>query len=373
MTNDDLLKMLDLDGKEPARSRAKPWPSRHGRTNDAPESCPRARRPWTWTTGACGAAEDVLAESERLRECLATWATERRRTPSRTSTPPPSSPTRSCSEACVDPRRQEFVQQLLETPEYHACTPPPCSTTRPSRSPPAAFAEQFAALHEGTEQGGTEGTRRQPGRRLRRRDRRPASASGRALAEAAKEVEEAQGGRGRAGHGAGLAGQQRPQGHRRPVPPGALRPGPAADLRAGRPLPAGGPVEAAAEGDPRPRRRGRASSLDGDVGRLLPHELAKLAVPELEDDTLRRLVERQAHVPRVPRASSRSARGRSSSAWTRAGSHAGRQGPHGQGAGPGAGLGRPAAAAVVRAGGLQRRHAASGCWPCRRAAGTRRR
>ncbi len=33
--------------------------------------------------------------------------------------------------------------------------------------------------------------------------------------------------------------------------------------------------------------------LDGDIGRLLPHELAKLAIPEFEDDTLRRLIERQ--------------------------------------------------------------------------------
>jgi uncharacterized protein with von Willebrand factor type A (vWA) domain len=33
--------------------------------------------------------------------------------------------------------------------------------------------------------------------------------------------------------------------------------------------------------------------VDGDLGRLLPHELARLAVPEFEDDTLRRLVERQ--------------------------------------------------------------------------------
>jgi uncharacterized protein with von Willebrand factor type A (vWA) domain len=33
--------------------------------------------------------------------------------------------------------------------------------------------------------------------------------------------------------------------------------------------------------------------LDSDLGRLLPHELAKLAIPEFEDDTLRRLVEKQ--------------------------------------------------------------------------------
>jgi uncharacterized protein with von Willebrand factor type A (vWA) domain len=33
--------------------------------------------------------------------------------------------------------------------------------------------------------------------------------------------------------------------------------------------------------------------LDGDLGRLLPQELAKLCLPEFEDDTLRRLVERQ--------------------------------------------------------------------------------
>src|SRR5688572_10143074 len=34
--------------------------------------------------------------------------------------------------------------------------------------------------------------------------------------------------------------------------------------------------------------------LDGDVGRLVPSELARLCLPELELDTLRRLVERQA-------------------------------------------------------------------------------
>src|SRR5262249_30102207 len=34
-------------------------------------------------------------------------------------------------------------------------------------------------------------------------------------------------------------------------------------------------------------------ALGGDVGKLLPSELAKLALPELELDTLRRLVERQ--------------------------------------------------------------------------------
>jgi uncharacterized protein with von Willebrand factor type A (vWA) domain len=35
-------------------------------------------------------------------------------------------------------------------------------------------------------------------------------------------------------------------------------------------------------------------TLDGDLGRLLPVELAKLALPELELDALRRIVERQA-------------------------------------------------------------------------------
>src|SRR5262245_62472889 len=33
--------------------------------------------------------------------------------------------------------------------------------------------------------------------------------------------------------------------------------------------------------------------LGGDLGRLLPHELARLVIPELEDDVLRRLVEGQ--------------------------------------------------------------------------------
>lgn len=34
--------------------------------------------------------------------------------------------------------------------------------------------------------------------------------------------------------------------------------------------------------------------LSGDLGRLLPHELAKLTIPEFEDDILKRIIEREA-------------------------------------------------------------------------------
>jgi uncharacterized protein with von Willebrand factor type A (vWA) domain len=47
---------------------------------------------------------------------------------------------------------------------------------------------------------------------------------------------------------------------------------------------------------------------DGDFGRLLPSELVKLAIPEFEMDTLRRVVERQAPC-RAYRASEAVARG----------------------------------------------------------------
>ena len=33
--------------------------------------------------------------------------------------------------------------------------------------------------------------------------------------------------------------------------------------------------------------------MDGDIGRLLPVELVQLGIPELADDVLRRLLERQ--------------------------------------------------------------------------------
>ena len=188
-------------------------------------------------------------------------------------------------EACDDPPRHGFLRQLLDTPEYralHAATrlddtaagsPPP---TSPSSSP--NYKKEDAA----------------------QRRRRPTTAEMATLRAVGRAVAEAGEGGGRtpgrppppAGWGRGRPAATT-RGGRRAVPAGAGRPGPPPDLRAGRPVPAGRPDQAAAEGRPRAGRRGRGRA-GGDVGRLLPAELARLVVPELELDALRRIAERQA-------------------------------------------------------------------------------
>ena len=111
---------------------------------------------------------------------------------------------------------------------------------------------------------------------------------------------------------------------------------------------------------------------NGDIGRLLPVELAKLAVPELELDTLRRLVERQT-LCREYQSVEPAARGPIIVAIDESRLDDGRQGQHREGHRPGPRVGRSPAEAAGWGSWPTPATRASGSWLCRPAAGTRRR
>jgi uncharacterized protein with von Willebrand factor type A (vWA) domain len=190
-------------------------------------------------------------------------------------------------ERCADARRLEFLTQMLQTPDYRALHERTLLNETASEIAACSFAEQFTRLKE------KEKESEKPGTEKRDSEMDTLRAVGRALDEASKEVEELAEATAALGMGPGCTGSNDPR---------AI----AALYRWVRSNPT---LKRICELAGRYRRvamskqRQKAThglddmvgvTLDGDLGRLLPVELAKLALPELELDALRRIVERQA-------------------------------------------------------------------------------
>ena len=257
MTNDDLLRMLDLDGREPAPKGEPPAITPGvGTKPEAPASLTALHLDgWGERRG-----RDVLRESERLRGCLAGLGDEERQAHAVADFHAAAFETDPrLQDACADPLRLEFVRQLLETPECHELRASTVLNDTASEIAATAFAAQYAALREERGCGGKE----KPGERhgggtagdfadevavLRR--------VGKALAEASKEVEEAREAAAALGMGSGVPGSNDTKAIAALFKEGPLRPRLEARLRACRTLSKGGPVEAEAEGHARHGRRG---------------------------------------------------------------------------------------------------------------------
>jgi uncharacterized protein with von Willebrand factor type A (vWA) domain len=189
------------------------------------------------------------------------------------------------NESCVDPRRQEFLKQLLDTPDYQALHERTLLNEVASEIAAYAFAAQFAQLKNELGERAGKATGDEEMSTLR--------AVGRALTEASKEVEELSEATGALGMGPGSPGSNDPHAiaalYRRVRSNPILR----------RICELAGRYRRVAMSKQRQKATHGLDdmvgvTLDGDLGKLLPVELAKLAIHELEMDTLRRIVERQA-------------------------------------------------------------------------------
>jgi uncharacterized protein with von Willebrand factor type A (vWA) domain len=189
--------------------------------------------------------------------------------------------------ACRDRTRHQFLAHLFDTPDYRALHADTRLDDTASVIAAVSFAEAFADLAAGGEPdgAGTGGGPADESATLR--------AVGRAIAEAATEVEALWEATGAFGMGPGAPGSNDP------AAVAALFKRVRGDPALRRICEAAGRFRRVAQSK---QRRKASHGLDdvvgvepgGDVGRLLPAELAKLAVPELELDTLRRVAERQA-------------------------------------------------------------------------------
>jgi hypothetical protein len=282
MDRDELLKMLDLRGKEKGKET-----SEVSITPQAEEGTPDGLSPTALDLDEWGLrrGQEVLAESPRLRQTgLDAFAVADFHAAGFEPEP-------VLLDACQDGRRHEFLAQLLQTPDYHALHTATQLDPLASSIAATAFAEQFAALNKEDEKRSEGGTSKDAGETL---DHEMATlrAVGRAVSEAGKEVEECKEACAALGMGAGSPGSNDPRAiadlFRRVRSSPILR----------RICELAGRYRRLAQSKQRRKTTHGVDDvvgvvLDGDVGRLLPSELVRLADDELADDTLRRLVERQ--------------------------------------------------------------------------------
>jgi uncharacterized protein with von Willebrand factor type A (vWA) domain len=281
MDRDELLRMLDLFGKEVTPDEAKELAIMPTEDQPAKPASPTALELDEW---GLRRGREILDDSERaqqtgldenaLADCHGV-AFE---------------PDPRLKEDCIDPQRRAFLAQLLETPDYRALHESTMLDAAASAIAACAFAEQLAALKQDERKGGAESPK--TGQDVIAREMATLRAVGKAVSEASKDVEECKEAAAALGLGPGAPGSNDP----RVI---------AALYRRVRSNPTLRKICALAGRYRRlaqSRQRMKSTHgmddmvgvvLDADIGRLLPHELARLADDELADDTLRRLIERQ--------------------------------------------------------------------------------
>jgi uncharacterized protein with von Willebrand factor type A (vWA) domain len=278
VTRDDLLKMLDLAGKEAVPAEGA---TDLAITPTTPTPPSAAASPTALVLDSWGLrkGEELLASNDRIK-ALKLESHEAADFHAAAFEPCP-----QLHERCADPRRLEFLTQMLQTPDYRALHERTLLNETASEIAACSFAEQFARLKEKESE--------KPGAEKRDPEMDTLRAVGRAVDGASKEVEELAEATAALGMGPGAPGSNDPR---------AI----AALYRRVRSNPT---LKRICELAGRYRRVAMSKqrqtathglddmvgvTLDGDLGRLLPLELAKLALPELELDALRRIVERQA-------------------------------------------------------------------------------
>ncbi len=277
----DLLKLLDLDGKPPDSPAPTGVIAPGEVAAPPPDASPTALEVDAW---GLRRGRDLVAESHRLKRAgtdefaaadFFACAFD---------------PDPRLVAACADPRRHQFLARLLDTPEYRALHDATRLDDTAAAIAATHFAEQFADLRRsGTKVGADGAASAGPsGGELA-----TLRAVGRAVAEAGKEVTELHEAVAALGMGPGAPGGTDPAAvavlFKRVRGDPALR----------RVCELAGRFRRVAQSK---QRQKPTHGLDdvvgvepgGEVGRLLPVELARLAVPGLELDTLRRIVERQA-------------------------------------------------------------------------------
>ncbi len=272
----DLLKLLDLDGGPPD------LPGGRGILAPAPATASTAElSPTALAVDAWGLrrGRDLVAESDRLKAAGADehaaadffWAAF--------------DPDPRLLPGCTDPRRHRFLARLFDTPGYRLLHAATRLDDTAAGIAAAHFAGQFAELAKESASPALAHGMREEVAALR--------AAGRAVAAAGEEVGELHEVVAAFGLGPGSPGAADP------AAIAALYRRVRSDPSLGRVCDLAGRFRRVAQSKQRMKGvYGRDNVVGvepgGDVGRLLPVELARLTVPEFELDALRRIAERQA-------------------------------------------------------------------------------
>jgi uncharacterized protein with von Willebrand factor type A (vWA) domain len=211
-------------------------------------------------------------------------------------------PTPTLAPACVDATRHEFIKQLLDTPDYQALHESTQLDELAAEIATGHFAEQYAELVAAEQKAEDEaaknrkpGDKPDPAKEAFQKELRAMAAAGKATESAASEVSELNDAR----EAMGLGGNGGNPGQGVPVDELRKRFDAIKDNRMLRRI-----MQLAGRYRRLAQQRQRNKpihgqddmvgiTLDGDIGRATPIELAMLADEDLELDAMRRLVERQ--------------------------------------------------------------------------------
>lgn len=272
MDKNELLGMLDLGGSDKP-SGADPIATETTAPTAAPSDTAIQLDDWGIRRG-----KDLLAENPAIRKHLGDEAQLAAADLFGLAFEPDPQPV----EACTDQTRLDFVRTLMETPEYHSLHTDTMLHDIASEIAATHFSEQLGRLYVEERKCKTPAER----------DLACMKCASSALSKATAEVAEAKDAESALGMGPGGHGSNDPKAiaalYRRVRNSATLR----------RICELAGRFRRFAQGKQRQKAAHGMDDvvgveMDADLGRLLPHELAKLAIEDFEDDTLRRLVERQ--------------------------------------------------------------------------------
>jgi len=291
MDPNDLLKLLDLNGKPRPQDKSLMITSSEAPPPESTEA--KSLTALVLDEWGLRRGRDLIAESERLKKsCGDEYAAA-------DFFGVAFDPDPQLTPSCTDCRRHEFLKQMLDTPEYHVLHTDTQLDDTAAGIAATHFAEQFSKLKkEDTEEkprekGSASGSDSAGDAEELKRDMAALRAVGKAVAEAEKEVSELKESSAALGMGPGEPGSNDPQAI------AALFKRVRRDPSLKKICDLAGRFRRVAQSK---QRQKVTHGLDdvvgvepgGDVGRLLPSELMKLMVPELELDTLRRIAESQA-------------------------------------------------------------------------------
>jgi uncharacterized protein with von Willebrand factor type A (vWA) domain len=197
-------------------------------------------------------------------------------------------------QVCVEPRRQQYIETLLESPEYKALRTSTMLNEMTSEMAACEFALQYKKLQEEDKSNERKDAKR--GREVQeaRADMRLHKAVGTAIAKAAEDIEELE----QCGSALGMGKQDGSNAGMDPRKIVEVYNRVKNNHRLKRIIDLAGRYRLLARSKQRQKQTHGFDDMIGvemsdDIGRLLPVELAKLNDEDLELDTLRRLVEKQ--------------------------------------------------------------------------------
>jgi len=289
MDSSELLKLLDLNARPPSGAEtllSSALPTEASPSTESASPTALVVDEWGLRRG-----RDLIEESERLRNAdLDQFAAA-------DFFGIAFDPDPQLMPSCMDTRRQQFISQMLETPEYHALHADTQLDDTAASIAAAHFAEQFAKFKKENSKDktveGPDSAATATGAGDLAGEMATLRAVGKAVTEAGREVNELKESAAALGMGPGEPGSNNP------TAIAELFKRVRRDPNVKKICDLAGRFRRVAQSK---QRQKVSHGLDdvvgvepgGDIGRLLPSELVKLMIPEFELDTLRRIVERQA-------------------------------------------------------------------------------